>query len=60
MNPGKHNTPEANLAFQITWTETNLRYLLGEEPRQESLIAAVKAKIAELKALRESGEAVEI
>ncbi len=38
-----------NLEFQLTFTETNLRWLLGEEPRREDLIEKTKQKIEELK-----------
>jgi len=38
-----------NLEFQITFTETNLRYLAGEEPPNLEKIESVKAKIEELK-----------
>jgi len=37
------------LEFQITFSETNLRWLVGEEPRRESLIKETKDKIKELK-----------
>jgi ferrochelatase len=34
-----HNTPKSNLEFQITFTETNLRYLLGETVSDAEKIA---------------------
>lgn len=49
MQAVSHNTPQANLDFEITWNETNLRWLLGEEPRNEPLIEATKKKLEELK-----------
>ena len=44
-----HNTPRANLEFQITFTETNLRWFLGSSPPDLERIAACKKKIEELK-----------
>jgi len=38
-----------NLEFQITFTETNLRYLAGDNPPNLEKIESVKAKIEELK-----------
>ncbi len=50
--PRGHNTPLANLEFQLTWTETNLRYLLGApaHEREEGLITQTQAAIAEIEA----------
>lgn len=45
-----HNTPLQNLEFQLAFTETNLRWMLGEEPRDIPLIEKTKAKISEIKA----------
>ncbi len=44
-----HNTPKANLEFKITWTESNLRWLLGESPRNEALILKTRKLIQEMK-----------
>lgn len=44
-----HNTSQENLEFQITFTEGNLRYLLGDNPRNEKLINKTKTLIVELK-----------
>ena len=30
-----HNSPEQNREFQITWCQTNLSYLLGEENQDD-------------------------
>jgi hypothetical protein len=50
-----HNTPKRNLEFQITWTESNLIWLLGETmPNQEKIdktretISRLKAKLRSL------------
>ena len=45
-----HNSPEKNLRFKITFTETNIRYLLGETPRNDALIAQHRASIEDDKA----------
>ena len=45
----KNKEAVKQLEFQITFTETNLRWLLGETPRRESLIKETKDKIKELK-----------
>ena len=42
-----HNSPRKNLEFQITFTETNLRYLLGATPLDEDKIAKNRAALAE-------------
>jgi hypothetical protein len=44
-----NNTPKANLEFQITFTETNLRWELGSSPPDQTRIKAIKKKISELK-----------
>lgn len=51
-----HNTPKANLEFQITWTEGNLLWLQGEPvPDQEKVegtkkvIGLLKTKLASMK-----------
>lgn len=40
-----HNSPLKNAEFALAFTETNLRWLLGEEPPNEEKIAACKAQI---------------
>lgn len=45
-----HNTPIDNARFKLTWNETGLRYLLGDEPRDEAKIARVQEWIAEVRA----------
>jgi hypothetical protein len=45
-----HNTLEQNLRFQITWCETNLRWLLGETPQNIALIAQNRQSITDAKA----------
>jgi hypothetical protein len=40
-----HNTIKANLEFQITFTETNLRYALGDIPQDNQLIEFLKLNI---------------
>ena len=56
-----HNTPKRNLEFQITFTETNLRYLLGETvPDQEKirkareLISRLKIELAKMESAGET------
>jgi hypothetical protein len=44
-----HNTPKANLEFQITFTETNLRWELGSDLPDKKRIADCKKKIKSLK-----------
>jgi len=44
-----HNTPLENLEFSLTWSETNLRWLLGEEPLRTELIESTKANIEKIK-----------
>ena len=43
-----HNTPQENLEFQITFTQSNLYYLLDEDPQNEPLIEATLKKLKEL------------
>jgi hypothetical protein len=43
------NTPESNLEFQITFTETNLRYLLGETVPDQEKISKTRETISRLK-----------
>ena len=45
----KHNTDLQNAEFELTWSETNLRYLLGDENPNLEKIAAVKKIIAQVK-----------
>ena len=42
-----HNTPEVNLRFKIQFTTTNLRYLLGENPRNKQLIKKMRKIITD-------------
>ena len=46
-----HNTPKENLEFQITFTETNLRWLAGNEDTAENRknIKKTKKMISDLK-----------
>ena len=44
-----HNTPIANLEYQITSNETNLRYLAGNIPPDKKLLAEHQANIEQLK-----------
>jgi hypothetical protein len=44
-----HNTPLANAEFQLTFCETNLRWLLGDEPRDEAKIDYTQSEITRLK-----------
>lgn len=44
-----HNTPKSNLEFQITFTETNLRYLLGENVPDTEKIRQARESISTLK-----------
>lgn len=48
-----HNTPLANAEFQLAFTETNLRWLLGETPQDAEKIARTRQAIAEAEALIE-------
>ena len=42
-----HNSPEKNLRFKIQFATTNLRWLAGETPRNETKIAEIKSEIAQ-------------
>ena len=44
-----HNSPRANLEFQITFTESNLRWELDSLPPDAAKILACQKKIQELK-----------
>jgi hypothetical protein len=44
-----HNSPQANLEFQITFTETNLRWLLGESVPDVKKIQSTRDKLTELR-----------
>jgi hypothetical protein len=44
-----HNTPERNRDFQIAFTETNLRWLYGEQPSRPDVIAKMRQILAKLK-----------
>jgi hypothetical protein len=44
-----HNSPQANLEFQITWTEGNLFWLLGESVPDEKKIQSTRTKLTELR-----------
>jgi hypothetical protein len=39
----------ANAEFRVTFTETNLRYLLGDENPDQDKIARCRAQLAEAK-----------
>jgi hypothetical protein len=45
----KHNTDLQNAEFELTWNETNLRYLLGDENPSQEKIEATKKRIAQVK-----------
>lgn len=45
----KHNTDLQNAEFELTWNETNLRYLLGDENPNQEKISAVKKRIEQIK-----------
>ena len=45
-----HNTPKRNLEFQITWTESNLIWLLGETVPDQEKIDKTRETISQLKA----------
>ena len=58
-----HNTPLENLRFQITFCETNIRYLLGETNpdkekilRMENEVEKLKARLLTLTTLSEWGK----
>ena len=44
------NTPKSNLEFQITWTESNLIWLLGETVPDQEKIDKTRELISQLKA----------
>ena len=46
-----HNTPLANAEFQLTFCETNLGWLLGDESPDEEKISFMKSEIVRLKKL---------
>lgn len=41
-----HNTPKENLEFSITFAETNLRYLLGDDTPDKDAIEKIRLYIA--------------
>ena len=43
------NTPKRNLEFQITWTESNLIWLLGESVPDQEKISKTRELISRLK-----------
>lgn len=45
----KHNTDLRNAEFELTWNETNLRYLLTDVNPSQEKIAAVKKRIEQIK-----------
>ena len=54
-----HNSPQKNLEFQIAFTETNIRYLLGETPINFELIERHKQAISEAKTALEKLQEIE-
>jgi hypothetical protein len=42
-----HDTPIENAAFRVTFTETNLLYLLGAETPNKAAIARCKKQLKE-------------
>jgi len=44
-----HTTPLENCQFEITFCETNLRYLLGDEKPDTTKIESMRERIATLK-----------
>jgi peptidoglycan hydrolase CwlO-like protein len=46
----KHNTDLRNAEFELTWNETNLRYLLTDVNPSQEKIEAVKKRIDQVKA----------
>lgn len=44
-----HKTPKQNLEFKITWLETNIRYLLGDDPIKTELLEKNKTWLEEAK-----------
>jgi len=45
----KHNTDLQNAEFELTWNETNLRCLLGDENPNQKKIEATKKRIDQVK-----------
>ena len=46
----KHNTDLQNAEFELTWNETNLRYLLTDVNPSQEKIEATKKRIDQVKA----------
>jgi peptidoglycan hydrolase CwlO-like protein len=46
----KHNTDLRNAEFELTWNETNLRYLLTDVNPSQEKIEATKKRIDQVKA----------
>ena len=46
----KHNTDLRNAEFELTWHETNLRYLLTDVNPSQEKIEATKKRIDQVKA----------
>lgn len=49
-----HNTPLRNAEFQVTFTETNLRFLLTDNPQDPIRIERCKAQLEEANQLVET------
>jgi peptidoglycan hydrolase CwlO-like protein len=45
----KHNTDLRNAEFELTWNETNLRYLLTDVNPSQEKIEATKKRIEQVK-----------
>lgn len=45
----KHNTDLRNAEFELTWNETNLRYLLTDVNPSQEKIEATKKRIEQIK-----------
>ena len=45
-----HNTKRANLEFRVTFTETNLLYMLGDIVLDQEKIARCREQLADAKA----------
>lgn len=44
-----HNSPLKNKEFQLSFTENNLRYVLGEKPINQELVNRIENQIKTIK-----------
>lgn len=47
-----HNSPKHNAEFQLTWCESNLRYLLGEDQNDPETIRKIEFMKSEIERVK--------